>query len=298
MTEECICVIEGQYEGCPVHDTKKEALTSNERCKHGVWLGDLCYRCENDKVPDEATKPLYVEIERLRAGLVQLRDACIESNDLHYAAIATQALSSDSSAPTSIPSNLRTFLGKVADLGCSTVDSSGKCIACEAADFLRGPLPDETKKDDARDAERYRYLRERQAWDRLAARKIVITTEGGREPYRTLREAELDREIDECIGVPPAQETPREPGPMCSVCDHIEEMHKSMGASHPFTPKASENPLDDAGLPVCVNNPSLHSWSVRGRLGNPLPEQLCENGCGLMWKNRDSDQNGPANPAK
>ena len=91
-----------------------------------------------------------------------------------------------------------------------------------------------------------------------------------------------------------AQETPREPGPMCSVCDHIEEMHKSMGASHPFTPKASENPLDDAGLPVCVNNPSLHSWSVRGRLGNPLPEQLCENGCGLMWKNRDSDQNGKA----
>lgn len=56
--------------------------------------------------------------------------------------------------------------------------------------------------------------------------------------------------------------------------------------------KASANPLDDAGLPVCVNNPSLHSWSVRGRLGNPFPEQLCENGCGLMWKNRDSDQNG------
>lgn len=225
MTEECICVIEGQYEGCPVHDTKKEALTSKE--------STLVERL------DRILCDPYVANRAMARTIREARDV----------------LSANPSAP-------------------------------------------ETKKDDARDAERYRYLRERQAWDRLAARKIVITTEGGREPYRTLREAELDREIDECIGVPPAQETPREPGPMCSVCDHIEEMHKSMGASHPFTPKASENPLDDAGLPVCVNNPSLHSWSVRGRLGNPLPEQLCENGCGLMWKNRDSDQNGPANPAK
>lgn len=51
--------------------------------------------------------------------------------------------------------------------------------------------------------------------------------------------------------------------------------------------KASADPLDDAGVPVCVNNPSLHSWSTRGH--NPLPEQLCENGCGLMWKNRNAE---------
>lgn len=61
----------------------------------------------------------------------------------------------------------------------------------------------ETKKDDARDAERYRYLRERQAFDRLAARKRVpAPPEGGTEPYRTMREEELDREIDACIGSP------------------------------------------------------------------------------------------------
>ena len=52
---------------------------------------------------------------------------------------------------------------------------------------------------------------------------------------------------------------------------------------------ASESPLEPDGMPVCVRNPTLHSWSVRGRIGSPLPEKLCENGCGLMWKNRLSE---------
>lgn len=32
-----------------------------------------------------------------------------------------------------------------------------------------------------------------------------------------------------------------------------------------------------------------HSWTVTGRLGDPRPEQLCNNGCGLMWKDRFSE---------
>lgn len=65
--------------------------------------------------------------------------------------------------------------------------------------------------------------------------------------------------------------------------------HDSVHAVEPSVVETPENPLDDTGNPVCVKNPSLHSWSTRGRLGNPLPEQLCENGCGLMWKNRASE---------
>jgi hypothetical protein len=76
-----------------------------------------------------------------------------------------------------------------------------ECVSSALTKLIqRESSADETTPDDARDAARYRYLRERLACDRLAARKLVITTEGGREPYRTLREAELDREIDECIG--------------------------------------------------------------------------------------------------
>lgn len=66
-----------------------------------------------------------------------------------------------------------------------------------------GRPADETSRDDARDAARYRYLRERQAFDRLAARKRVPSPiENGREPYRTMFGDELDQEIDACIGSP------------------------------------------------------------------------------------------------
>lgn len=85
-------------------------------------------------------------------------------------------------------------------------------VCGESAYPISDRLAVETAGDDARDAARYRYLRERLACDRLAARKLVITTEGGREPYRTLREAELDREIDECIGLS-VERTPPHPGP-------------------------------------------------------------------------------------
>lgn len=43
-------------------------------------------------------------------------------------------------------------------------------------------------------------------------------------------------------------------------------------------------------LPVCATNDALHSWSVKGHIGNPTPEQLCENGCGLMWKDRPAQK--------
>lgn len=82
----------------------------------------------------------------------------------------------------------------------STVDS---CTCGFNATLSGDSSAPETKKDDARDAERYRYLRERQAFDRLAARKRVpVPPEGGREAYRTMRGEELDREIDACAGLP------------------------------------------------------------------------------------------------
>lgn len=33
--------------------------------------------------------------------------------------------------------DLRSFLHKVADLGCSTLDADGNCLACQAAELAR-----------------------------------------------------------------------------------------------------------------------------------------------------------------
>ena len=95
---------------------------------------------------------------------------------------------------------IRRWLRDETDLDPGVGQDELASIATELQSARKLIPPVETSPNDARDAARYRYLRERLACDRLAARKLVITTEGGREPYRTLREAELDREIDECIG--------------------------------------------------------------------------------------------------
>lgn len=39
-------------------------------------------------------------------------------------------------------------------------------------------------------------------------------------------------------------------GSMCVICDHIEEMHKIMGASHPFTPKVGPKICSECGWEV------------------------------------------------
>jgi len=117
-------------------------------CGHTVAHEENCPRCENDRL--RAALRLILPLAKGYSPPGQSESARRTCNE--WIAAAEAQLSGDSSAPTSIPSNLRTFLGKVADLGCSTVDSSGKCIACEAADFLRGPLPDETASNPQIDA--------------------------------------------------------------------------------------------------------------------------------------------------
>lgn len=71
---------------------------------------------------------------------------------------------------------------------------------------------------DARDAERYRYLRERVPFDRLIVRRIRIN-DHGTSIYEALQGAELDREIDECTGASEkAREQANTPEPVCCAC--------------------------------------------------------------------------------
>lgn len=53
------------------------------------------------------------------------------------------------------------------------------------------------------------------------------------------------------------------------------------------------DPYDDAGADKLFEDlwkirTCQHSWTVKGPPGNPGAEQPCDNGCGLLWKNRET----------
>ena len=45
--------------------------------------------------------------------------------------------------------DLRSFLHKVADLGCSTLDADGNCLACQAAELARAMDSKSLQPDEA-----------------------------------------------------------------------------------------------------------------------------------------------------
>lgn len=159
---------------------------------------------------------LQTEVERLRAALKDIASY----PDLPQ--IARIAILGDSSAPHAGDQTQKEFfsqhaLGPLARPSCLVCGQVPKqwppaiqhlelpgiivCFQCrDAARFAP-----ETKTDDTRDAERYRYLRERGPFDRYAVRERLV--DGHLPIYQTCHGDTLDRELDECIGLTSAEET-------------------------------------------------------------------------------------------
>lgn len=77
----------------------------------------------------------------------------------------------------------------------------------------------------------------------------------------------------------------QDPNERCGNCDVKRSLHDAGGVGSCRNWRAEKA---SGCVPGCT-----HSWTVIGNLGDPRPEQLCNNGCGLMWTDRFSE-NGSA----
>lgn len=139
--------------------------------------------------------------------------------------------------------------------------------------------------DIALDARRYR---------RLQVLGCAVMNTPQLEKGLVSRWTNLDAIIDADLKAHPSrgEDSPLEPAPVkaiadqdpnerCGNCDVKRSLHDAGGVGSCRNWRAEKA---SGCVPGCT-----HSWTVIGNLGDPRPEQLCNNGCGLMWTDRFSE---------